>query len=60
MRSGSPGSWKKKKYQSFRSWLGLRNPWLSRRGWAALRITRRSTTSGWAIAVAQATVPPQS
>jgi len=27
-------------------------------GWAALRMASRSTTSGWFIAVAQATVPP--
>ena len=40
------GIWKKKKYQSFRSWLGLRSPWLSRRGCAAFKITRRFTTSG--------------
>jgi hypothetical protein len=50
------GGWKKKD-QTFRSWLGLRSPCWSRRGWAVLRMASRSTTSGSLIAVAQATVP---
>jgi class 3 adenylate cyclase len=40
--------------------LGWRSPSWSRRGWAALRMASRSTTSGWFIAVIQAMLPPQS
>jgi len=46
--------------QDLRSWSGWWSPCDSLRGWAALRMAIRSTTSGYFIAVAQATLPPQS
>ena len=60
MASGRSGSAKKKKYQDFLSWPGWCSPCDSFRGCAALRMASRSTISGWFIAVAQATLPPQS
>ena len=47
-------------YQERAACRGRAPPRLKRRGWGALRIASRSTTSGWYIAVAQATAPPQS
>ena len=59
-RSGQVGEVEEEEVPGLAELPGWCSPCASLRGWAAFKMASRSTTSGQAIAVAQATDPPQS